>query len=227
VQDPDASPLNPLPPPVMALALVIAGIELTLAAAARGYIGGAGGVGWRQEALERYAFFGGILDAMIARGIWPVEHVARVVTYPFVHFNFTQALFVVVFLLALGKMVAETMGTLAFFVIFFVSAIVGALVYGLALDDPAPLAGGFPAVYGLIGGYTWLLWTSLGRVGAPQHRAFTLIGFLLGIQLVFGVLFGATNQWVAESSGFVTGFALSFVVSPGGLRRAIDAIRRR
>ena len=227
MQDPDTSPLNPLPPPVMALAVVITGIELTLAAAGGGLIGGPGGIGWRQSALERYAFFGDVLDAMIARGTWPLEHVARFVTYPFVHYGFTHALFVVVFLLALGKMVAETMGTAAFFAIFFGSAIIGALVYGLALNDPMPLAGGFPAVYGLIGGFTWLLWTSLGRVGAPQHRAFTLIGFLLGIQLIFGVLFGSTNEWVAEVAGFATGFGLSFLVGPGGWRKALNALRRR
>jgi membrane associated rhomboid family serine protease len=227
VQDPDASPLNPLPPPVAALALVIAGIELTLAAAARGVVGGPGGVGWRQGALERYAFFGDLLDWMAAQGVWPVGQLARFVTYPFVHFAFTQALFVIVFLLALGKLVAEAMGTAAFLAIFFGSAIIGALAYGVLLDDPRPLAGGFPAVYGLIGGYTWILWTSLGRVGAPQGRAFTLIGLLLGIQLVFGVLFGSTNEWVAEVAGFATGFLLCFVVGPGGWRRAIETLRRR
>ena len=227
MHDPDASPLNPLPPPVMALALVITGIELLLAAAARGFVGGQAGIGWRQTALEHYAFYGDVLDAMLARGMFPIEHGARFVTYSFVHFGFTHALFVVVFLLALGKMVAEAMGIAAFFAIFFVSAIVGALVYGLALNDPVPLAGGFPGVYGLIGGFTWMLWTSLGRVGAPQHRAFTLIGVLLGIQLVFGVIFGTTNEWVAEVTGFATGFALSFVVGPGGWRRTLDTLRRR
>lgn len=227
MQDPDASPLNPLPPPVAALALVIIGIELTLAAAARGIIGGAAGIGWRQTALERYAFFGDILDWMISTGSWPIDQVMRFVTYPFVHLAFTHALFVVVFILALGKLLAEVMGTAAFFAIFFGSAIIGALAYGLLLDDPRVLAGGFPAVYGLIGGYTWILWTSLGRVGAPQHRAFTLIGLLLGIQLIFGVLFGSTNEWVAEVAGFVTGFALCFVVGPGGWRRAMEKLRRR
>lgn len=227
MQDPDASPLNPLPPVVAALALVITGIELVLAGASRGLIGGQAGIGWRQAALERYAFFGDVLDAMIARGVWPIEHVARFVTYPFVHFGFGQALFVVVFLLALGKLVAEAMGTATFLIIFFASAVAGALAYGLLLDDPRPLAGGFPAVYGLIGGYTWILWTTLGRAGAPQLRAFQLIGFLLGIQLVFGVLFGVSNEWVAELAGFLAGLALSFVLGPGGWRRALAAIRRR
>lgn len=227
MQEPDASPLNPLPPPVAALALVIAGVELMLAGAARGFVGGAGGVGWRQTALERYAFFGEIVDWMAETGQWPLEHLARFVTYPFVHLAFTHALFVVVFVLALGKMLAEVMGTTAFFVVFFGSAVAGALAYGLILDDPRVLTGGFPAVYGLIGGYTWILWTSLGQVGAPQYRAFTLIGLLLGIQLIFGVLFGSTNEWVAEVAGFATGFALCFVVGPGGWRRAVEALRRR
>ena len=226
-QDPSEPPLNPLPPAVTALALTLFGVEVVLSAAARGLVGGQLGIGWRQTAVERYAFFGEVFDQMIARGVWPLTHVARFVTYPFVHWGFTHMLFAVVFLLALGKMVAEAFGSLAFFGIFFGSAIAGALVYGLALDDPAPLAGGFPAVYGLIGAFTFLLWTNLGRVGANQYRAFTLIGFLLGIQLVFGLFFGATNDWIADLAGFAAGFALSFLVSPGGWARVVAKLRRR
>ncbi len=98
---------------------------------------------------------------------------------------------------------------------------------GWRCDDPRPLAGGFPAVYGLIGAFTFLLWVNLGRQGAPRHRAFTLIAFLLGIQLVFGLLFGSTNEWVAEVTGFGTGFGLSFVVSPGGWTRLRERLRHR
>lgn len=225
--DHNAPPLNPLPPVVAALALVIFGIEVILAGAGRGLLGGAGGVGWRQTAMQNYAFFGEILDVMVARGTWPPEHVIRFATYPFVHYGFTHALFVLVFLLALGKLVGEVMGTAAFLAVFFGSAVAGALVYGLALNDPMPLTGGFPAVYGLIGAFTFILWVNLGRVGASQYRAFTLIGVLLGIQLVFGLLFGAGNEWVAEVAGFVTGFALSFVVSPGGWTRLREKLRQR
>ncbi len=227
MHDPDASPVNPLPPVVVALALVIFGVELVLSGAGRGLIGGAAGIGWRQEAIQDYAFFGEILDVMLARGVWPPDQLMRFVTYPFVHYGFTHALFVLVFLLALGKMVGEVLGPWPFLAVFFGSAVAGAAVYALVLDDPMPLAGGFPAVYGLIGAFTFILWVNLGRQGAPQHRAFTLIGFLLGIQLVFGVLFGATNEWVAEVTGFATGFALSFVVSPGGWRRMRERLRRR
>jgi membrane associated rhomboid family serine protease len=221
------SPFNALPPVVVALALPIVAVELILGAGARGFVGGPGAVGWRLDALRDYAFFGPVLEAMMETGRWPLPEVARFVTYPFVHYGFTHMLMVMVFLLALGKMVGEVFSAAAVVVIFFVSAIVGALAFTFLTDDPTPLAGGYPAVYGLIGAYTFILWVRLGAQGAPQTRAFTLIGLLLFVQLVFGLLFGSGQVWVAEVAGFCTGFALSFLVSPGGWARAVSRMRAR
>ena len=54
------------------------------------------------------------------------------------------------------------------------------------------------------------------------------MGLLLAFQLVFGLLFGnAGYAWVAEIAGFVTGFALSFLLVPGGLRDVRERIRHR
>jgi membrane associated rhomboid family serine protease len=221
------SPFNALPPVVVALALPILAVELVLGAGARGIVGGPQAVGWRLDALRDYAFFGPVLEAMIDTGRYPPAEVARFVTYPFVHYGFTHLLMVMVFLLALGKMVGEVFSGAAVLAIFFASAIVGALAFTVLTSDPAPLAGGYPAVYGLIGAYTFILWVRLGQQGAPQERAFALIGLLLFVQLVFGLLFGGGQQWVAEVAGFLTGFALSFVVSPGGWARAVARLRTR
>jgi membrane associated rhomboid family serine protease len=221
------NPFNALPPVVVALALPILAVEVLLSAGARGLIGGPEAVGWRLDALRDYAFFGPVLEAMAETDRWPLSEVARFVTYPFVHYGFTHMLMVMVFLLALGKMVGEVFSAFAVLVIFFASAIVGALAFTVLTEDPAPLAGGYPAVYGLIGAYTFILWVRLGQQGAPQARAFTLIGLLLFVQLVFGLLFGSGQHWVAEIAGFGTGFALSFVVSPGGWARAVARMRTR
>ena len=43
----------------------------------------------------------------------------------------------------------------------------------------------------------------------------------------FGLLFGGGWEWVADLTGFATGFLLSFVVSPGGWARVRDKIRQR
>lgn len=220
------APVNPLPPAVVALVLVIIGIEVVFSLGARGIIGGPGAIGWRIDAIQSYAFSSEILAWMWETGRWPLEHVMRFLSYVFVHGAFTHALFVCVFVLAMGKMVGEVMGDLAMVLIFLGSGIGGAVGYGLLVSSPAPLIGGFPAVYGLIGGFTFILWRSLALVGAQQSRAFTLIAFLMGIQLVFGLLFGGQPDWVADLSGFATGFGMSFFLAPGGWARIRGQLRR-
>ena len=227
MQDRNAPPLNPLPAIIWILALPIIAMEVVLALGGAGLAGGADGAGWRLEALERFAFSPPLMQAMMERGDYPLRHLMRLVSYVFVHGNTTHALFVVVILLALGKMVGEVFRWWAVVVVFLGAAVAGALAFMAVPGNAAPLFGGYPAVYGLIGGFTFLLWVNLAAVGANKYRAFSLIGFLLGIQLVFGVIFGGGLEWVADLAGFATGFLLSFVVSPGGWGRVLAKMRQR
>lgn len=226
--DHNAPPLNPLPPVVWVLALPVIAMELVLSLAERGLVGGAQGVGWRLQAVERFGLFPELVKYQWEMGGQPVEELHRVVSYALVHGSFTHAVFAVVMLLALGKWVAEVFRWWAVLVVVLGSAAVGALAYGLLIPDlRSPLIGAYPAVYGLIGAFTFMLFTNLSRVGANKFRAFSLIGALLFFQLVFGVLFGAGWDWVADVAGFAAGFLLSFVVSPGGFRRVMDQLRQR
>ncbi len=111
-------------------------------------------------------------------------------------------------------------------IIFVLSGVGGALVYALLLNPQYPLIGGFPPVYGLIGAFTWLLWRKLSLVGENQSRAFGLIAALMAIQLLFGLIFGGTSDWVADLGGFATGFGLSFLLAPGAWARIVGRIRR-
>ncbi|TCS60036.1 rhomboid family protein [Primorskyibacter sedentarius] len=223
----DSSPVNPLPPVIVALALFIIGIEAAFSLGARGILGGPDAVGWRLAAVQRFGFSGEVLDWMMATGQYPLQHVIRFVTYPFVHASFTHVLFASVMLLALGKMVGEVIGNLRTLVIFVISGIDGALSYALFLDTGAPLIGAFPPVYGMIGAFTYLLWLRLGQMGGSQIRAFNLIGILLGVQLVFGLLFGASDDWVADLGGFATGFVLIVFLVPGGWARILRKLRQQ
>lgn len=223
---PGPAPVNPLPPVVVALFLLIVAVEVAFSLGARGLAGGPGAVGWRAAAIETYGFNAAILDWMRVTGQWPLEHLQRFVTYPFVHASFTHALFAAIMLLALGKMVGEVFGAVATLGVFAVSSVVGAAVFGLLLGGSQWLLGAFPGVYGLIGAFTWLLWMRLGQMGAQQIRAFSLIGVLLGIQLIFGLLFGPYNDWIADLAGFGAGFLMSFFVSPGGWTRLRARMRR-
>lgn len=220
------APVNPLPPVVAAMFLVLAGIELALWLGGQGVIGGPAAVGWRTSMIETYGFSGRAFDWMLEMGQYPPEYLLRFVSYLFLHTSFTHALFSMVIMLAMGKIVTEALGALTFVLIFFLSGIAGAAAFGLFSDDPW-LVGAFPSVYGLIGGFTFLLWMRLGQEGAPQLRAFSLIGMLLGIQLLFGMIFGGGSDWIADIAGFVVGFALAVVLVPGGMARVVARVRRR
>ena len=227
MDDRNASPINALPPVVAALALSIGGVELVLTLAERGLAGGAGGLGWRVAAIERYGVFQAVLDAMAGRGVLPPEHVLRLVAYPFVHYGFGHAAMAVVFVLAMGKFVGEAFAGWAVALVFFSSAALGALLWWALVDDPAPLIGGYPGAYGLIGAFTYLLWADLAGRGRGQARAFRLIAVLVGIQLVFFGLFGGGLSFVADLGGFAAGFAMSFLLAPGGWARIVERMRRR
>lgn len=227
MQDPNTSPFNALPPVVVALAVIIGGLELMFQAATAGLLGGQGGIGWRLAAIEDYAVLDAVWHWMLSTGQFPTEHLVRFVTYPLIHGSFVHAAMVVVFILALGKMVAEVYSPLAFLAVFWISALAGGLGFVVFMDSSFPLVGGYPGVYGLIGAFTFLMWARAEAQGSGQMRAFALVGVLLGIQLVFGLLNGQFGTVVADFSGFVTGLLLSFIVSPGGWRRVLDRMRQR
>lgn len=227
MQHPNASPMNPLPWIVWALTLPVVAMEIVLALGERGILGGVAGAGWRIQAMERFAYIPDLTRFVVGNGIFPAEAAMRFVSYIFVHGSFTHALFAVVLLLALGKMVGEIFRWWAVLVVFFGAAIIGAAAYTLVPWVRMPLIGAYPGTYGLIGAFTFLLWVRLAGTGSNQYRAFTMIGMLLGIQLLFGLVFGGGVEWVADLAGFATGFLLSFVVSPGGWSATMARIRNR
>ena len=219
-------PVNPLPPVVVLLFLAIAGVEAVLSLGAYGLVGGPQAVGWRLLAAQDYGFSSEAFGWMLRTGQWPAEHALRFLTYGFVHVAVTHALFVGVMLLALGKFVGEVLPQWAILALFFAGQILGAVVYGLTVTSNPWLLGGYPGVYALIGAFTCLLWVRLVATGSNGARAFTLIGFLLAIRLVFALLFGGDPTWVADLSGFVAGFALTVVLAPGGWSRVLARLRR-
>ncbi|MGL5010606.1 MAG: rhomboid family intramembrane serine protease [Paracoccaceae bacterium] len=225
--DHNTSPLNALPAAVWLLALPMIAVELVVSLGAAGIVGGPEGIGWRLQALQTLAFSPELLRYDISIGRYSIENMLRLVTYPFVHGDLTSAIFGIVMLLALGKVVGEVFRWWALIAVFLGSAVLAALIYAAIPPMTTALVGAFPAVYGLVGAFTFLMWVRLAAVGANQFRAFSLIGLLLLTQFLFGVLFGGGTLWVAEIAGFAAGFLLSFLVSPGGWERVKARLRER
>lgn len=220
------APVNPVPPVVWALFGAMVGVELVFQLAEQGWLGGRGGIGWRIWAIERFGFFDAVFEDQWVRRRWLDGDSLRLVAYPFLHLGMGHAAFAAVFVLALGKFVGEVFSAVSMVVLFFATSVAGAVLYAVLLDEPRQLVGGYPAAYGFIGAYTFLMWHGLSRAGENQWRAFALIGFLLGIQLLFGLLFGGDRTWVADAAGFATGLVLSPVLAPGGMRALRQRLRR-
>lgn len=232
----DESPLNPLPPVIWALVLPIIALEIYFGLGQLGFVGGGqpgAGMALRQIVAERTAYVPEFVLRLWELRMFDLGQGWRILTYSFVHLSLTHAVFVVVFALALGNLIASQFRPWAVVVLFFGSAIGGALIYTLFAGllpqwRFQPLIGGYPAVYGFVGAFTFLLWTRLGQQNANRMRAFTLIGMLMAFQLVFGILFqDGSMTWIAEVAGFCCGFLLSFVLVPGGIGRVMRQIRQR
>ncbi|MFZ1662906.1 MAG: rhomboid family intramembrane serine protease [Paracoccaceae bacterium] len=223
----DVSPFNAIPSVVLVPLLPILAIEIVLSLGDIGVAGGAAGIGWRQEVLTRFALNPAVLSDMIESGRWNMDYAVRFVTYTFVHGSFLHAIMVSVFTLALGKFVAEIFRPWAFLLIFLLSGISGAVVYAALPGQTVWLYGGYPAAYGLIGAFTFIVWARLGLVHANRNRAFAMVGILLGFQIVLWAILGGSLSWVADLGGFLAGFLVSFVVVPGGPSHILSRLRSR
>ena len=230
MQDPrNQSPFNALPPEVVALAVVIAGIELIFQAGAAGLVGGREASGWRVTAIRDWAVFDPLFAWMLQTGQILPREVARLVTYPLIHGAFGHAAFVTVFVLAMGNATAPVYRGWRLMAIFWGGALAGAVAYVVLFSTDRPLFGGYPGAYALIGAFTLL--TRKGLTRARPDQAFLLIGFLLALGPIFGVVSGQglgwVPDWAADIAGFGAGYGLSVLLFPGGWGRIRDRARRR
>lgn len=226
--DPDinAPPINPLPPVVILLACLIGSVELIFQAAEAGYIGGPQAIGWRVDAVQHYAFSDQLFDWMRQSGNYAANNMLRFVSYVFIHQSFLHVVFALVFVLAIGKFVGEIMNQFLVLLVFFGSAAGGAFVYSVTLNEQFAMIGAYPAVYGLIGAFTWLRFTALKGAGENGLQAFNLILFFMSIALIFKFLFGGSNDWLAELAGFCVGFFLTVVFGPNSKQRLHKMLAR-
>ena len=231
------APINPLPGVVWLIALPMIGLEILFSLADAGVIGGPQAVGWRVAAIQDYGVFPEFWRQNWAAGAVDMPLLRRFFSFALIHGSATQALFGIAMVLALGKFGGEVFKPWALLVVFFGAGAVGAFGYASVVPNQ-PLFGAYPGVYGLIGALSFLIWVRLAGTGVNQFRAFSLIGALLVFQALYGAFFtllpllmpsvgrvGHDWSWVADIGGFVVGFLLSFVVSPGGFRRVRARIR--
>lgn len=221
------SPFNSVPPVILVLVSAILGLELMFSLAEFGLIGPPQAIGWRIAAIEDYAVSPLVLDAMIERNDTSWFLTRRFLAYPFIHIAFIHTAFSAVMLLALGKFVGEAWHWMSLVVVMLVAGLAGAIGHALTAAPQMPLIGAYPALYGLIGAFTYLQWLKAEKEGGNRWMAFRLVGVLIGLQIVFGFMFGGVPHLVADLCGFVAGLCLSPLLGPGGFRHFVERLRQR
>ena len=137
------------------------------------------------------------------------------VTSVFLHDGWLHLLFNGLWIATLGSLVHRVLGNFGFLLLFFVSAIVGGLVYTLAHWGETALAiGASGGVFGLIGAFGHL---GIARPGQPRSArlksllGFTLVMMLLNLAYAYVGMPGAQEAqiaWEAHAGGFLGGILL-------------------
>lgn len=158
-------------------------------------------LGDTEDAVFVYAY-GGIYPTLI----YEEKQWWRLLTAGFIHFGPTHLVNNMLILYCMGSRLERIAGHLKMTIIYLLSLLGGSLLsYNMMLytGDYAVSAGASGAIFGLIGGFLWLVVRNTGKLAGITARGI-LIMILLSIY--YGVSAGGVDNW-GHIGGLVTGFA--------------------
>jgi rhomboid protease GluP len=213
---PDRVPVHPA---LWVMIAVMIGFEVMFAAAGAGL--GPETLG-RGQMYYRFAFSDVLFDYW--RGIerinlfaGPPSDTLRLhtfLTHAFLHGGWLHLAMNGAAFLGLGHALVQTVGIVRFLVIFAVTAVAGALAFGLIAEAHGPMVGASGAIFGMLAVITAWQERALRRAGQSRAPIWKRIGGLVAVNvaLVFGL--GGLLAWEAHLGGWVAGWLLALVFRP-------------
>ncbi|MGS4946288.1 rhomboid family intramembrane serine protease [Meridianimarinicoccus sp. RP-17] len=207
-----------LPLTVLVIAAVCILVELVLFAADTGM--------WADRSLRSKVYVLGafwkplLLDS---QPLFAAQPVTMFGTYAFLHGGVIHMAVNMVALLSFGTAIVNRVGQKRFLVVYAVSALGGAVGFGLFSESGAPMVGASGALFGLLG--VWICWDYLDRRyhGDPLWVTLRALVFLVAYNLVFWLLLQGQLAWETHFGGFVAGWLLAVFWG----RSVLDQSRRR
>ncbi len=193
---------------LLGLILASTGVELVLQGADRGLWGS---VLWRGMAYQYGGFWAGLLRDWQPN--YALQPEIMFLTYSLLHAGLGHLVGNMISLALLGDKVTDRIGGRGLFWLFAVSALGGALGFGLLSHSPAPMIGASGAIFGLAGALT--VWSARRR--RQWLRVPLIVLALVGLNLVIWVLQAGNLAWQAHLGGFVAGAC--FAVYPRSLAK--------
>jgi len=207
---PGKAELPPVPRSLWALVAIMAAIELALSLADAGLIGNRS---WRSLAILVAGFYDPIFDGRVD-GLWPGQGITMLVTHAFLHGDMMHFLLNNVILLAVGKLISGIVGPLRMLLLFAITAVAGALFFGMIAQTDSPMVGASGAVFGFIGFWKQAEFRLRVRRGLSLRPIWSLILALTFANVVVYVMLSGLVAWEAHLGGFIAGWAVSWIWRP-------------
>lgn len=194
--------------PVVVIAVLIVLPELVLIAADQEIIGTRR---WRSQAYTYGAFWTGLLGDW--RPNYPGQPGIMFASYSVLHAGLGHLLGNLAALIWLGPIALTRLRPLAFFELYALSVLGGAIGFGLLATSFSPMVGASGAVFGLAG--AWLVWAMQDQ---PKGRpalifAAKMVGLVIVLNAAIWALQDGLLAWETHLGGFIAG-ALGAMVLP-------------
>ena len=135
----------------------------------------------------------------------------RIITAGFLHFGAVHLVNNMVILYCMGSRLERVTGHLKYFLIYLVSLIgAGLLSYGMMLrtGDYAVSAGASGAIFGVIGGFLWIVILHRGRFEQITTRG---IMMMIVLTIYYGFSSAGIDNW-GHIGGLLAGFAVTVIL---------------
>lgn len=193
-------PQRPLPRALVALVLVMVGVELVFQAAE---IGLAGGGALRYRVYAAGAFWASLFQG--AEPLFAAQPVTMFVSHALLHGGLLHLAMNTAILLGLGRLIGERYGDSTILPLFLLTAIAGGASFALINASDVPMVGASGAVFGFLGVWTAWDWHRHRAHGVSPRPVATRAFALLLVNVFFFLGFGGSIAWEAHLGGYAAG----------------------
>ncbi|MDE9451641.1 rhomboid family intramembrane serine protease [Aliiroseovarius sp. Z3] len=176
-------------------------IEAVLFAADLGLVGTRQ---WRPLIYQNAAFWAGLLHNW--RPNYTAQPWTMFITYAFLHGGIMHLLGNMLTLWLIGRMAIVRAGPKGFVLIYVLSAIGGALMFGALTLSARPMVGASGALFGLVGAILYWRWSDRRRLGLDQWPVLKTALILGVLNLLLWLLMGGLLAWETHLGGFIAGW---------------------
>lgn len=172
--------------------------------------------GLRWDAYREFAFLDPWWERMMAGERAPVQVWWSLLSYSFLHGGLTHLALNCAPFLGLSLVTLRIFGVRLYLLFYVVTAVAGAVTYGLMASSEGPMVGVSGVVFGLMGVLKYAEFAFITRrpVEGSMRRFASSLFALFMVNVVISVALSGMLAWQTHLGGFVSGWIIAWLVVP-------------